>query len=181
MTELVSHLESFLGRMSGGSQGDSSTPPGVQVAWFGPDSPAPGVTTLVTLGLSHHHLGGLHQELLMHLRTDTLPGNAAGVLFQVAGELLARGHGLRRGEVLGPRGRLFPAGDMTALIAERPVCLPDEFAVCQTSAAKVVLTWLVPITTEEAQLAAAQGWPALQEAFIVHDPDLADITRPVVV
>lgn len=76
--------------------------------------------------------------------------------------------------------RLFAGGDMTGLFAENPVYLPDEFAVSQTSAAEAVMTWLVPITTGEAQLARTQGWPALKQAFIVHDPDLTDITRPAV-
>lgn len=74
MAGLIEHLESFLGLITGGSRGDDATPEGVQVAWFGPDVPFGGVTTLVTVGLSRRHLGlpngwALHQELVMHVTT----------------------------------------------------------------------------------------------------------------
>lgn len=179
MANLIDHLESFLGDMSGGSGGDDSTPPGVQVAWF-PNAPVEG-TTLVTTGLSNHHLTqgdrGLHQELLMHVPTARHPPTAAGVLFQVADILLTRGHGLLKGEVLGPYGRLFDEGEMTALIAFGPVYLPDEFAVCETPGMSIVLTWLVPITTGEARLVETRGWSALEAAFVAEDPDLANPLR----
>ena len=183
MTDLIEHLESFLGEMSGGSSGDDTTPPGVQVAWF-PNAPFDGTTTLVTTGLSNHHLAqgdrGLHQELLMHVPAERQPPTAAGVLFQVAGIVLARGHGLLKGEVLGPYGRLFEEGEMTALIAFSPVYLPDEFAVCETPAPPVFLTWLVPITTGEARLVETRGWSALEDAFVADDPDLTSPLRPEV-
>lgn len=167
--------------MSGGSHGDA-TPPGVDVGWFGPDVPFEGVTTLVTIGLSNHHLvqpsGGLHQELLMHVRTwGYRPEMAAGVLFQVAGELIDRGQGLLRGEVRGPRNRLFDEGEMTGLVAASPVYLPDEFGTCETPAAPVILSWLVPITTGEARFALARGWLALEDVFLAEDPDLTDPLR----
>lgn len=102
MTGLVEHFEHFLGPIDRGAQGDGSTPAGVQVIRFGPDAPFSGVTTWATLGLSNHHLSqsserGLHQELVMHLPNDREPDNLAGVLFQVAGELLGRGRGVGAG------------------------------------------------------------------------------------
>lgn len=182
MADLIAHLESFLGEISGGSRNDDATPPGVQVVWFGPDVPFDGVVTVATLGLSNHHLaqpsGGLHQELLMHVPSrGRLPGIAAGVLFQVAGELIARGRGLCNGEVLGPRNRLFGEGETTAVVAASPVYLPDEFAVCEAAAGPVVMTWLMPITTTEAEYAQTHGWAALQDAFVAANPDLTDPGR----
>ncbi len=35
MADLIAHLETYLGEVAGGSSGDESAPPGVQVAWFG--------------------------------------------------------------------------------------------------------------------------------------------------
>ncbi|PZG01799.1 suppressor of fused domain protein [Micromonospora deserti] len=182
MADLVEHLERFLGPIEGGTHGDDSTPAGVQVISFGADAPFTGITTWATLGLSNHHLGqqsrgGLHQELVMHLPNARQPVNTAGVLFQVAGELIERGRGLARGEVIGPRGRLFPKAEMTALVATTPVYLPDSFAVCDTPAAPVVLTWLVPLTEAEAQFAQVHGWPALEDIFVAQDPDLTDLGR----
>jgi hypothetical protein len=84
---LIAHLESYLGEMLGGTRGDECTPDRVQVATFGPNAPFEGATILVTLGLSHHHLDqasgtGIHQELLMHFRTQRQPTNAAGILLR---------------------------------------------------------------------------------------------------
>lgn len=182
MADLVEHLERFLGPIEGGTGGDASTPAGLQVIRFGADAPFTGVTTWATLGLSNHHLaqqggGGLHQELVMHLPNARQPANTAGVLFQVAGELIERGRGLARGELIGPRRRLFAQAEMTALVATTPVYLPDSFAVCNTPAASVVLTWLVPLTDAEAQFAHVHGWPILEGIFVAQDPDLTDLDR----
>jgi hypothetical protein len=182
VTDLVAHLESFLGEIQAGSQGDGTTPQGVQVIWFSPGKPFSGVVTVTTLGLSRSHLEqpsgrGLHQELLMHLPTTGEPINAASVLFQVAQHLVDRGHGLLRGQVLGPWGQLFADTQMTALYAAAPVYLPDEFAVCDTPAATVVMTWLVPITDAEAHYVAHHGWRAFEDELLAEDPDLTDLAR----
>jgi hypothetical protein len=182
VADLVEHLERFLGPVEGGTPGDDSTPVGVQVIRFGADAPFAGVTTWATLGLSNHHLTqpggrGLHQELVMHLPNARQPANIAGVLFQVAAELIERGQGLALGEVIGPRGQLFTQSEMTALVAAAPVYLPDSFGVCDTAAAPVVLTWLIPVTAAEAQFARAHGWPALEAVFVAQDPDLTNIDR----
>jgi hypothetical protein len=183
MAELIAQLESFLGPIMAGSRDDESTPAGIQVVWFGPDRPSAGVTTVVTLGLSHHRLSqpsgtDLRQELMLHLPTTDQPANAAGILFQVAAELLDGHRGLLRGEIIGPRGPLFAATRMTALYATVPVYLPDEFAVCPTEAGLVVMTWLVPVTDEEAGYLRTHGWHALEQAFLAENPDLTDLSRP---
>ncbi|MFI7596608.1 suppressor of fused domain protein [Actinoplanes sp. NPDC049681] len=182
MADLVEHLERFLGPIEGGTRGDDSVPAGVQVIRFGADQPFTGVTTWATLGLSHHHLAqssgrGLHQELVMHLPNARQPANTAGVLFQMAGGLVQRGQGLAHGEVIGPRGRLFAGTELAALVASAPVYLPDSFAVCDTPAARVVLTWLIPLTAPEAWFAIEHGWRALETIFVDQDPDLTDLGR----
>ncbi|RZU75420.1 suppressor of fused protein SUFU [Micromonospora kangleipakensis] len=179
---MIEHLESFLGLITGGSRGDDATPEGVQVAWFGPDVPFGGVTTLVTVGLSRRHLGlpnggALHQELVMHVPTDDYPARAAGLLFQVAGEMVRREAGLQHGQVIGPRGPLFPDSQTTAMVAISPRYMPESFAVCHTESAPVVLTWLVPITTGEAEVIQKSGWGTLEQAFAAQNPDLADPGR----
>jgi hypothetical protein len=185
VVDLIEHLESFLGPMSGGSRGDETTPEGVQVAWF-PDSPFAGVTTLVTVGLSRRHLampngGALHQELVMHVPTSDYPARAAGLLFQVAGEMVRRRSALRHAQVIGPGGPLFPGSQMTAMVAVSPLYLPDAFAVARIEdSVSVVMTWLVPITAHEASVIRRDGWQTLEQAFAAHDPDLSDPGRPEV-
>jgi hypothetical protein len=181
VTNLVDHLESFLGPISGGSRGDDTTPPGVAVVWFGEDTPFSGVTTLATLGLSDHHLHqseqrGLHQELLLHLPMVNQPANAAGVLFHLAAELIGQERGLLRGEVVGPRAQLFAGYGVTALYAAVPVYLPAGFATCPGQP-PIVLTWLIPITDAEAGYVRVHGWRALEAAFGDEEPDLTNIHR----
>lgn len=113
----------------------------------------------------------------MHVPAAREPLNAAGVLYQVAQLLIDRGHGLLRGEVLGPRGRLFAGTQMTALYTAAPVYLPGEFALCDTPAATVVMTWLVPITDAEAHYVAHRGWQAFEAELEAEDPDPVDLAR----
>ncbi|MBB4765605.1 suppressor of fused domain protein [Amorphoplanes digitatis] len=159
MADVIEHLESFLGHMSGGSRGDETTPEGVQLAWF-PDSPFPGVTTPVTVDLSRRHLampngGALHQELMMHVPKSDYPARAAGLLFQVAGEMVRRGSALQHAQVIGPHGPLFPGSQMTAMVAISPLYLPDASAFVRVEdSVPVVLTWLVPITDGEAEFSS---------------------------
>lgn len=182
MSDLVVHLESYLGPIAAGSAGDEHTPEGVQVLRYGPDRPFGGALTLTTLGLSHHLLAqpggpGLHQELVLHLPAADPPRNAAAVLFRVADELIRSGRGLLRGEVLGPSGRVFGTGTAAALYAAAPGYLPEGFGVCRTPARAVVLTWLMPITGEEAAFVAARGWAAFERALVTENPDLTDLGR----
>ena len=108
------------------------------------------------------------------------PGNAAGLLFQLAAGLIAHGRGLLRGEVIGPRGPLFGSGPMTALYAAIPVYLPEGFAICDTGTVTVVMTWLVPITDAEADYVRTHGWSAFEEALVTEDPDLVNLSRNLV-
>jgi hypothetical protein len=184
MTNLIAHLESFLGEICGGNNGDATTPPGVQVAWFGPDVPFRGATTLTTLGLSRQHLSGgsgPHQELLLHLRTEPLPENAAGVLFQLAGEMIRKGWALDRCDVIGPRGPLFDGSAMSALYATLPLYMPEEFEVCEEPDRVISMIQLVPITAGEAAFGRARGGQAFEERLVAQDADLTDVDRASVV
>jgi hypothetical protein len=94
--------------------------------------------------------------------------------------MVRRRAGLPHGQVIGPKGPLFPGSQTTAMVAISPRYLPEAFAVCRIETAPVVLTWLGPITTGEAELIQKSGWGALEQAFAAQDPDLADPGRPEV-
>lgn len=113
----------------------------------------------------------------MHLPANDQPSNAAGLLFQVASELIASGRGLLRGQVIGPRGPLFDSSPTTALYAAPPVYLPDGFAECDTGTTTIVMTWLVPITDAEARYVRDRGWSAFEDVLVAEDPDLVDLSR----
>ena len=180
---LLDHLETYLGEIRAGFAGDDATTPGVQVVRFGPDQPFKGVTTVSTLGLSHHYLSqpaspDVRQELLMHVPEHGQPPNLAGVMLQVAGELIHNHRCLLRGEVIGPRGVLFAGTGMTAFYGAMPVYLPDDFAFYANDSGPIALTWLVPITDGEADFIATYGWPAFEGVLESQDPDLTDFNRP---
>jgi hypothetical protein len=63
------------------------------------------------------------------------------------------------------------------MVAISPRYLPKSFAVCHTESVPVVLTWLVPITTGEAEVIQKSGWGTLEQAFAAQNPDLADPSR----
>jgi hypothetical protein len=181
VADLIEHMEAFLGPIRSGAPGDESTPPGVQVVLFANDVPSPGVVTLSTLGLSHHHLvlpddAPAHQELLFHFLEADQPRNAIGLLFQLAAEMIERGEAMGHGTIVGPRGRLFPTGSMTALYAAQPVYLRDEFARCPATP-PIDLIWLIPITDTEADFARTHGDLAFQHALERENPDLTDPNR----
>jgi hypothetical protein len=176
----MAHLESYLGPIQGGWRDDHDPDSGLQVARFPDDTPFPGVTTLVTVGLSHHHLPvpddkGVHQELLMHLPVAL--GDLGPSLLDLARDLLRRRRGLSRGEVIHLGEGFLGRGTLAALWAMGPVYLPEGFALCVTPAVTIVLIWLVPITAAEARLVATEGWRALEAAFIAENPDVTDLDR----
>jgi hypothetical protein len=92
--------------------------------------------------------------------------------------MVERGWGLRRGEVIGPRGKLFEHGTTTALYAAAPVYLPDDFAECAEGNRTIVLVWLVPITDDEAEYVRTHGWNSFEDALVAEDPDLTVVDRP---
>lgn len=181
--QLMRHLERFLGRPEHEwDTDDTGAPMAFRIAQFGPDRPFGGVRTHATLGLSQHRLGlpdggWVRQELLMHTRDEQLQEFVPALLDQVGAELLGTGQGLARGQVIGPRGQIFPVGRLTAFYAALPVYLPDEFRTVKVADRPVQLTWLIPITTGEAELASRAGWAELERALENEDPDLTDFHR----
>ncbi|MBP2474213.1 hypothetical protein JOF53_003085 [Crossiella equi] len=177
------HLSDFLGPPEHEwATDDAGAPLPFRIAQFGPDRPFGGVRTHTTVGLSGTPLdlpgfGRARQELLMHTRDPWLQEFVPALLDQVGAELLGTGEGLTRGQVVGPRGQIFPVGELTAFYAALPVYLPDEFGTVTLGDHQVRVTWLIPITSSEAVLAQRGGWQQLEKAFENEDPDLTDFHR----
>jgi Suppressor of fused protein (SUFU) len=90
--------------------------------------------------------------------------------------MIRRSEAMTRGTIIGPRGRLFAGGNMTALYAAEPAYLRDGFARC-AGAPPIDLLWLVPITDTEADFARTHGRQAFEDAREHEDPDLSDPNR----
>jgi hypothetical protein len=71
---------------------------------------------------------------------------------------------------------------MEALYVSIPVYLPDSFATYESpTGIACAFAWLVPITSQEAKFAIANGWEAFEDKLASVDPDLLDLERKSVV
>jgi hypothetical protein len=150
-------------------------------------APAARAVTFATLGISSHLLESektgreIRQEYLMTCLTGQRDWNIPAVLQQFGAENTRRRRAVLRGEVFGPRGPLFPQSQMTALYAAIPVYFSDELhSVIIGVDKEVVLVWLVPLHTSEAELVRRVGWRSFEERLAETEVDLCDLSRPAI-
>src|SRR5438105_9150582 len=110
---LLEHIESYLGETEGGWR----DPPGEQWPFYvlqfnnGPISKA---TVFSTLGLSEFELASpfagrtIRHELIFMAQSGFGYRNIPAILHDVGTEAISRGRAYLCGEVIGPRGKLFP-------------------------------------------------------------------------
>ena len=181
---LIDHVEKYLGKIQ---EGWTTTFEGkalpFQVARTA-RGPAPNSVAYVTLGVSGQPMPSpmsdkqIRQEFVMAVATPDMQAGIPGLLQQVATEVLARNRPLLRGEVIGPRGPLFQDSSAQALYVSLPAYFPDEFAVYESAShGPVVMAWLVPITSKEAQFISRYGWDRFEDELVEKDPDLLDVYR----
>ena len=136
MTTVLDHLEAFAGGITRGWQvdADEKVLPFQVVQTKG--GPYPGTTTISTLGLSNFPLPNrksgteskmIRHELLMIAPADSVPPNIVGIMQQVGLEAIERGAAFLHGELIGPRGELFPGHEPKAPLVESPVYFPEAF------------------------------------------------------
>lgn len=186
MTDLLDHLEQTLGPVQVGWSKDSD---GVELPFhvvsFARSSDDHSVA-YATLGLSRHTLTSpisgrrIRQELLMLAPESQESSQVVRLLVQVGEMALGSHRALLRGNVVGPAGPLVPESELTALYVTMPVYFPNEFATCPSPDGDIVISWLVPITTNEANFIAATGWGAFEERLVEENPDLGDFRRAAI-
>lgn len=98
------------------------------------------------------------------------------LLLQVGLMALTNERALLRGEVIGPAGPITEGSRLMSFYITSPVYFPDELATYAGPAGQVVVPWLVPVSDAEA--VARAGWEALENEFVLRDPDLVDLHRP---
>jgi hypothetical protein len=136
-----------------------------------------------TLGLSRYPLSSptsgraIQHELFMLAPESLSPDLVVSLLLQVGSAALRARRALLRGDVVGPAGPLVPGSALTALYVTMPVYFPDDFATFSGDDGDVVVAWLVPISTQEADFVSRQGWDAFEDRLLEHDPDLVDFER----
>jgi hypothetical protein len=185
---VLEHLEAHLGQMSVGWERNAD---GIRLPFrvlrFNA-APDPGAVTFSTLGLSTEELRSprdgrvIRQEFLMTCLADQADYNIPAILQQVALERIRTKEAILRGEVLGPRGSLFPIGGMSALYAAIPVYFPQDIqTVTVAIGQQAVFVWLMPIHATEAAYVETHGWRAFEELLEREDPDLRDLARAAIV
>lgn len=184
---LIAHFERVLGPVhTGWSHGPDGEEMPFQIVRFagGSDADSAGY---VTLGLSRHSLQSpvsdrlIRHELLMLAPDAVAPDLVVSLLLQIGTMSLRSGRALVRGNVIGPAGPVVPESDLTALYVTMPVYFPDEFATYSGADGDVVVAWLVPISTREADFVSLQGWNAFEDHLVDQDPDLVDFLRSSIV
>jgi hypothetical protein len=131
---VIDHIEKFCGPIVKGwsCDADGNKMPFQVVQMQG--GPIAGTATYATLGLGKIPLRArtsdrvIRHELVMLSRSDTVPENLPALLQEVAMEAVQRNYAYVRGEVIGPRGPLFPGSTVTALYVAIPVYFPQEFS-----------------------------------------------------
>jgi Suppressor of fused protein (SUFU) len=180
---LIDHLERFLGPIQEGWSHDAtgSRLP-FQVVRFARGPTADSVS-FATLGLSreafHSTSSGksIHQELLMVVPSTYKSAAIPDLLQSIASATRASGHALLRGDVIGPRGPILPGATAEALYVAIPVYFPKAFHSYREADREIVMSWLVPITADEAGFIKSHGWKAFEGHLDEGDVDLIDITR----
>jgi hypothetical protein len=148
--------------------------------------PEPGMRVFVTGGLSavpleQKNKGTIAQELLFACRGEH-ERDIVGLLDVIAEQIASRGTALERGEVLGPAGPIIDKSILTSLVSTLPVFLPDS-AVFYPETPPILLVWLLPLSSKEAELARKLG-PERFESLLdkmAETVDLYDLHRGEVV
>ena len=157
----------------------------VHVATFDnvPDS---GLMTTITVGVSAHELQqavsrtAMRQELVTTVdrRYRALPWHE--IVMAVAKEMLEKHEALMFGQVLGPRGPLFPEArwcKATALLVGLPAFFDADFAEPELDNDAVIIAELIPITTTEADSIKQFGWTSFLDRVDSGEINVLDLER----
>jgi hypothetical protein len=188
MVEFADHIERYLGSIQHGwSRWLQSDLMPFQVAECS-GGVVNDAISFITLGLSNTELVSrvssklIRQELLMTFRSATRGIGVPSLLQQVGCEAMKHGTAFLRGDVIGPRDKLFANGCLEALYVTLPVYYPDAFSIFQkTNSTNIIIAWLVPISAMEADFVKRNGWSQFESVLEKKDPDLLDPYRNSVI
>lgn len=180
-SEILDHLEAHFGPFAEGwkdpNWGD------IQVLRFN-RGPISGAGVLATVGLSLAPLVGpsgrrISIELVMLFRHSEGPRAFPAIVGDLCAEALRGRRPILCGQLVGPRGPLFPGATTEAFFAAIPVHFPPSFQV--TPRSRVAFAWLVPVTGDEAEFIRSHGPDQFLGALDDHTPDLLDLSRSSIV
>lgn len=147
------------------------------------NQPRPGAITLCSLGMWHHELdsptGPSRQEVVLACEERLAADGRLACLFPCVGEAaLASGVALAPGQVFGPLGPIIAeVSPLEWLLCLPPGPFPPSFAVCDGTEPPTHFTWLVPISTGEAEQVRGGNLAGLERHWEEHGVDLLDWHR----
>lgn len=180
---MIAEFERVLGTIKHGFAEEPG--PGFQVTVS--DLPeTPDLSVYATLGLSNHDVqmptGSTRIEFVCLIEAGCIHKPFPSLLYDVGEEVLRRHETPLRGDVIGPKNAFVEGTDFTALYVTSPVFLQEEDLTLRCEGQKpVVLIWLVPITTAEAEFVHLKGWRAFEDLLEQNIPSLVTLPRPSLV
>ncbi len=142
--------------------------------------------THLSLGLASHVLkqkksgSKVRQELLICIKPEYEKLPWQDIIFSV-GSLMMRDHNaLMRGQVLGPRGLLFPERPkikMTSLLCSYPAFFREEFCQVEQMDIPTFFVELIPITTAESKFISEKGWSKFFDRIDNGEVDILNLER----
>jgi hypothetical protein len=179
---MLDHLESFLGPTEGGYEDPAGDACAFQIVDF-TGGPVAKARTYCTLGLSEYLLEqpdhtSIRLELMFVAQDTHGPMSIPALVHDLAVEAIARHRAYVRGEVIGPRGPLFPDSELEAIYVTAPMHLPTEFNYIDTEDGEpCIIAWLLPITCSEVAFIHSNGWESFEGMLVEHQPDVFDMFR----
>jgi len=121
----------------------------------------------------------IRHELVLWAPATFGDQNIPAILQSVAVETIDQERAFLRGELIGPRGRVFEGLPFTAFYVTLPVYQTDDFQEFMDEAGHaIVFVWLVPIDDREAEYVRTHGWKKFEDLLEERDPHLTDFSRP---
>lgn len=178
--DVPKHMEAALGPIAKGWS-DPGSKLGVQVVSF-ESSPTTGITTLATLGLNRYLLEQtsgtrVRQELLTSVETGAQLDAIAKALLSIAENLIARGVGLARGQLVTPRSEISDQPLISTFYCTNPSPLDPRLTHTEEFEPPLVFVYLVALLEGEARLVQEHGWRWFEEQLEAQDPNIWDLSR----
>ncbi|WP_282138237.1 suppressor of fused domain protein [Rossellomorea aquimaris] len=181
-------MEDHLGKIEYGwsKDGNGNVLP-FQVVKFN-RGPFPGTVTYSSIGLSKLHLKSpvsnkiIRQELVIVSYSNFGDENIPAILQDIGLQACNNGIAFLKGEIIGPKGKIFNDSNLEALYVTMPVYFDESFHTFhEKDGNPIVNVWLVPISYKEAEFVKLNGWDKFEELLEDKDPDLINFNRKSII
>lgn len=181
---LVEHIEKHLGKISiSWITEDISVPGKIQIIKF-METPAKGITTFITLGLSKHLLQmpsgkKCRQELVICANSNSNAEDLISILLMLGYRTSVSHKAILRGGIEYIGRSLTENPEMSYLYACVPFVFPESFDLLSTATYSIMFPLLIPIYDKEAEIIGKNKKGYFEKILDEQETDLFDIKRPM--